>query len=620
MGKSKSKRKATPAATQTTTPAGARLERMTLTACLAMRHPRNPKTHDTDGIIHAIQRWGFVAFPTVDETSGLLVAGHGRCEALEVMRQRGDVCPHGIGIDGDGDWTLPVIRGLSFANDDERDAYLISDNALPASGGWNRDALADMLGTLQQHEVSLEGIGFDQDALDDLLSLDDEPDEPSGGGKEVDVEGHTRTIGGHKVRPPAQMTNADWTLKLGKCEDELRALADNSIDAIVTDPPSGTHFMGRAWDDDKGGRDQWIAWLEGVMIECLRVLKPGGHALVWSLPRTSHWTAMALERAGFDVRDRVSWLYIQGFPKSLDVSKAVDAKLGAARNVIDEASDRRDDGTGYGLGHSGNLTSSQPNTAAAAAAALQGVGTALKPACEDFWLIRKPPDGTIAECALRWGTGGINVDACRIGDDGGTASVADSEPNRMNAVYGDGMGGLPVDPNVVLGRWPPNLIVSEGVEINDIDLPALYFFCPKPHTSERDAGLDEFEAKSGGEATHRRDGSAGLNNPRAGAGRGGDRRNIHPTVKPIELMRWLCRLIAPPPRDGVPPIILDPFAGSGTTGLAALVEGCRFYGIEMTADYHAIAAARLRSIIEDPRQVELADVDDPEPPDDLEAS
>lgn len=587
------------------------VEMTPLSTLLKMKHPGNPKLHNIDELIESFSRFGFTMPPAKDETSGMMIAGHGRCEALARMRDEGLSPPRGIEVIpeelGGPEWMVPLLRGLTFANPAERDAYILADNQLTISGGWNNDALVSMLtGIRDQMPIKSDawtGLGFDEEELEQLITptqrrlAEGDSDE-----RKVEVTGHERTIGGHKVRPPVQMTNDDWTLHLGDCLEGLRKLPDNSVGTVVTDPPSGIAFMGQEWDKDKGGRDKWIEWLRSVMAECLRVLKPGGHALVWALPRTSHWTAMALELAGFQIRDRVSWLYISGFPKSIDLSKAADAKLGEDRPVVGEAADRRGDGTVYGVGHSGNLTSSEPITAAAAA--LQGWGSALKPAVEDFWLVRKPLEGTLINNVMKWGVGGLNIDATRIGDDGGTER-GDTSNNRMTAAGEDGGNGPEwwttghATIAIGKGRWPTNLVVSEAVEIEGIELPATYFYAPKPSTAERDAGLADFEPKSGGELTFRKDGSRGLNSPRAGAGRGGNRRNTHTTVKPLSLMRYLIRLVTPPGE-----IVLDAFTGSGTTGLAALVEGCRFVGYELSAEYHAIASARLRSIIDDPRQAE----------------
>jgi site-specific DNA-methyltransferase (adenine-specific) len=378
-------------------------------------------------------------------------------------------------------------------------------------------------------------------------------------------------------------------------------LAPNSIDAIVTDPPAGISFMGREWDGDKGGRDAWIEWLAGVLREALRVLKPGGHALVWALPRTSHWTATAIEDAGFELRDIVTHLFGSGFPKSLDVSKALDAAAGVERDVVgysdrgvgnSGASLHKHDGGGLAAHRDKSFAITTPATPAARQ--WDGWGTALKPAAEHWILARKPLDGTVAENVLAWGTGGINVDGCRVptSDD---RTRANSGRKGSGGVYGD--SGLYTSESHPGGRWPANVTLDEhAAELLDAQAPtgaSRFFYVAKPSRSERDAGCDELPARTGGEATGRVDGSAGLKSPRAGAGRGGGARNYHPTVKSVALMRWLCRLITPP--GGA---VLDLFAGSGTTAVAALAEGLEFVGVERDPDFAEIAHARIKHALE----------------------
>lgn len=317
-------------------------------------------------------------------------------------------------------------------------------------------------------------------------------------------------------------------------------LSANSVDAIVTDPPSGTGFMAQQWDKSKGGRDGWIDWLALQMTPALNALKPAGHGLVWALPRTSYWTAMGLDDCGFAIRDRVSHIFLNGFPKSL-TSKSSDIPAEC--------------------------------------------GTALKPALEDWWLVQKPVKGSTTNAFHTFGTGLLNIDVCRIGDDD-TRGATGTRPSN-----GWGMGEGVIAGNEH-GRWPPHLLVGEGVEINDIDDPATYFYCPKPTPKETELGLDHLPLASSGTLTGRQDGSLGLNSPRAGAGRGTSRRNIHPTKKSVGLMRYLIRLITPP--GG---IVLDLFAGSGTTGVAALLEGRKFIGVELGGDngeYLPILEGRIR--------------------------
>lgn len=331
----------------------------------------------------------------------------------------------------------------------------------------------------------------------------------------------------------------------GDCRDVLRSMPDNSVDAIVTDPPYELGFMGKAWDATG------IANNPEMWAECLRVLKPGGHLLAFSGSRTYHRMTVAIEDAGFEVRDQMMWLYGSGFPKSLDVSKAIDKAAGVEREVIASAADRRDDGTVYGVGHSGRLTSNVPITAAAAQ--WQGWGTALKPAHEPICVARKPLGGTVAANVLEFGTGALNIDGCRIEATDSQlaekyASVRNAPP-RKNSIYGADArpraeGNL--EPHEA-GRWPAN-VMHDGLEQEW----ARFFYCAKASKADRGA------------------------------------RNTHPTVKPTELMAYLCRLVTPP--GG---LVLDPFMGSGSTGKAAVREGLRFIGIDMTPEYVEIARDRI---------------------------
>src|SRR5271166_2991347 len=213
-------------------------------------------------------------------------------------------------------------------------------------------------------------------------------------------------------------------LKNGDCFEVLKSLPDCSVDSIVTDPPAGINFMNLEFDSDKGGRDQWVSWLTSIMGEAKRVLKHGGHALVWALPRTSHWSACAVENAGFEIRDIIAHVFGSGFPKSLDISKAIDKMAGAEREVLKtlpagtgplKRGHVSSTGGGMSIGteRSPELKVTAPSTDAAKE--WEGWGTALKPAHEHWILARKPiTEDTVAENVLKWGTGGINVDASRI--------------------------------------------------------------------------------------------------------------------------------------------------------------------------------------------------------------
>lgn len=426
-----------------------------------------------------------------------------------------------------------------------------------------------------------------------------------------------------------------FTLHQGDCLTVLSDFAGNSIDSIVTDPPAGISFMGKDWDHNKGGRDAWVAWLMEVMCECLRVLKPGGHALVWAIPRTSHWTGWAIESAGFEIRDRVSHLFGSGFPKSLDVSKAIDAAAGAERQVVGvngHAHKRTGaaktgvlDTRGPGLGGIESALVTAPTTEAAQQ--WNGWGTALKPACEDWWLARKPLEGTVAQNILKHGTGGLNIDGCRI------------ETSEQITPFGSprkSVGGLlnKIDEaregyeQSDLGRWPANVITDGSEEVLaafpnapgqqgdlsghskdrlskgifgdmkaardavarlDSGSAARFFYCAKASQDDRNEGCADLPHRVADDV-HKRPRTE-LDDPR----RHGvtPRQNNHPTVKPTELMRYLCRLVTPP--GG---IVLDPFCGSGSTGKAAMLEGFRFIGIELSAEYCQLAQRRIQFGVE----------------------
>jgi site-specific DNA-methyltransferase (adenine-specific) len=333
----------------------------------------------------------------------------------------------------------------------------------------------------------------------------------------------------------------------GDCIEVLRAMPDCSVDAVVTDPPYGLSFMGKKWDYDVPGVEVWA--------ECLRVLKPGGHLLAFAGTRTQHRMAVRIEDAGFEIRDMIAWVYGSGFPKSLDVSKAIDKAAGAEREVVGETrKGAQSESTGrYGAWGDG-ITPTLPATPEAKQ--WQGWGTALKPALEPITVARKPLIGTVAENVLQHGTGAINVDGCRVG----TEEIIDFK-RKENSITASGWKDVNRNPyeQHSQGRWPANFIHDGSEEVTDLlGSAARFFYCAKASKRDRDEG------------------------------------NHHPTVKPTDLMRYLCRLVTPP--DG---IVLDPFMGSGSTGKAAALEGFSFIGIEREAEYVAIAQARINHVTND---------------------
>ena len=412
----------------------------------------------------------------------------------------------------------------------------------------------------------------------------------------------------------------------GDCLEVLRTLPDNSVDAVVTDPPYGLSFMGKKWDYDVPSVEVWA--------ECLRVLKPGGHLLAFAGTRTQHRMAVRIEDAGFEIRDMIAWVYGSGFPKSLDVSKAIDKAAGAEREVVGEYEVTRNlsGGSWADLHGKQNAATSVNITAPATPEARQwqGWGTALKPALEPITVARKPLIGTVAENVLTHGTGALNVDGCRVGTDGGTtkANIRKGETNgeRAGMSLGENISFRCDIATLNAGRWPANLIHDgsdevvglfpqagggfgkrggrEGATVGDYGMGATmetvgygdsgsaarFFYCAKASKADRDEGCEGLEAKSAADCVDRKAGTAGMNSPRAGAGRTSGNRNHHPTVKPTALMQYLCRLVTPP--GGT---VLDPFMGSGSTGKAAVREGFQFIGIEREAEYVAIARERIES-------------------------
>jgi len=384
-------------------------------------------------------------------------------------------------------------------------------------------------------------------------------------------------------------------LFLGDCLDALRQLPDASVDAVVTDPPYGLSFMGKKWDYDVPSVEVWA--------ECLRVLKPGGHLLAFAGTRTQHRMAVRIEDAGFEIRDMIAWVYGSGFPKSLDVSKAIDKAAGAEREVVGPSQrhvsgkpEQRTEGL------SGTSTFAEVVgmgafiTAPATDAARQwaGWGTALKPALEPITVARKPLSGTVAATVLEHGTGALNVDGCRVGTDGGCAGAGAGA-----RVFGNVLNGSFAPPVSGLGRWPANLIHDGSDEVVGL-FPAQAGAAAPVHRRNSDKFRQTYGSFGGnideaGSTFHGDTGSAArfFYSPKAdGTDRneGTEARNIHPTVKPTDLMQYLCRLVTPP--GGT---VLDPFMGSGSTGKAAQMEGFRFIGCERDPDYFAIAKARIET-------------------------
>ena len=450
----------------------------------------------------------------------------------------------------------------------------------------------------------------------------------------------------------------------------MKEMPDNSVDSIVTDPPYELGFMGKSWDSTG------IANSVEVWQEALRVLKPGGHLIAFSGSRTYHRMAVAIEDAGFEIRDQIMWVYGSGFPKSHNVSKGIDKGMGENRarqlkfttwmrgsglsqkdcakairhlakndetanamaqhyysdkqqpaiptldifdavrnllpNIPDEIEQLVVERTGIEwteyknrkvigtrevpIGHAfagevygGDSSNQEINITAPSTPQAQqwdGWGTALKPAHEPIVLARKPLIGTVANNVLTWGTGGLNIDGCRVGTDD---TRSPSSKSSFGLINDDSWQAQEVMAGSASGRWPANFIHDGSDEVNDLlGEPARFFYCAKASKRDRNEGLEGFEKK------HR----AGL----VGADRTTEEKldpvserfrtqpvaNNHPTVKPTDLMRYLVRLVTQP--NGT---VLDPFMGSGSTGKACAYEGFDFIGIEQSAEYVEIARARI---------------------------
>lgn len=444
------------------------------------------------------------------------------------------------------------------------------------------------------------------------------------------------------------------------CLDVLRLIPDNSFDSMVTDPPSSIKFMGRTWDTDHGSPLKFCRWLSRRLREAKRTLKPGAHGWVWALPRTSYLTGLACHLAGFEVRDRLHHVFGSGMPHARDVSKAIDEKLLGK----DEAKQRRpvvatyrvggnaltsakDKGGTYSVGAPNSPPGELTRTTGATPDAQRWDGwhSNLRPGCEDWWLVRRPLDGGLADNVLAHGVGGLNIDAGRIprnwderGDSWKRSGVsAKPDADKIAAPPGQGMilhpgGGWPSDiafthswnceeggecaddcPVRELnaqGGWRKSgsfrdggtyargdtnvygkMSFASGATHGDEGPVSRYFnifYTQKPSRGEKEAGCEHLPVKSGGEATGRKDGSAALRSPHTGAGRGGGVHNPHPTVKGKTLMDHLCLLATP--AGGV---IVDLFGGSGTTAVSALGLGYRCVLMELEEEYLPIIRARI---------------------------
>ena len=373
----------------------------------------------------------------------------------------------------------------------------------------------------------------------------------------------------------------------GDCLVQMQKMIDAGIqvDSVVTDPPYELGFMGKSWDSTG------IAFQKETWELAYQLLKPGGYLLSFGGSRTYHRMAVAIEDAGFEIRDQLMWLYGSGFPKSHNIGKAVDKLQGNEREDLGEYEQ---------FGREGRKSSGKAKFGAKGwetkpkirltkgNSEYEGWGTALKPAHEPVVMARKPlAENTVAENVLKHGTGGINVDGCRIPLDGERPPSGSAKRVYKSNQYTDEKTYGTNKTTPESGRYPAN-VIHDGLEQEW----ARFFYCAKVSKNERNGGLDGFETKKMGMSNGAQSNGEGYDKGQSiGLNRVIERKNTHPTVKPQVLMKYLCRLVTP--KSGT---VLDPFMGSGSTGMAAKDEGFDFIGIEQEKEYFEIAKQRIKII------------------------
>lgn len=385
----------------------------------------------------------------------------------------------------------------------------------------------------------------------------------------------------------------DYKLFSGKMEDVLQTFENNSIDCIITEPPYELNFMGKSWDKSS------VSFSKETWNHCFKVLKSGGYLIAFGGSRTYHRIACAIEDAGFEIRDCMMWLYGSGFPKSMNLGLAIDKKMGIESKVIGEKKTHNFKEHNGSMMSRFNIVNEKTTTKLIkykkASNNWQGWGTCLKPAYEPIIIARKPFKGSLINNVLINGVGGINIDECRIGSEERTyKGMSKKQPENAGCFRDDNW--IPKDIEVTAnGRFPSNVVLtydeSDFEEVcENMSNSSRYFYCAKASKKDRDEGLEAFEERNiddgsvrTNQETERKFGA----NPVL-------KRNIHPTVKPVDLMQYLVRMFAPKGS-----IILDPFMGSGSTGKAVMYEnrernsGYKFIGIELTKEYLPICKARI---------------------------
>lgn len=642
-------------------------------------NPKNRNKHpqeQIDRFVKILRANGFRSLPVISNRTGQLVAGEGRYLA---MKQEG--------------MTEMLCSFQDFENEEEEYAHAIADNALQEwssldRAGINQDILD--LGPFDIHNLGLKDFVVDVSEFNEP-----EPEVDSEEKEEIDQEKEIEENEEipEKVEPQTKLHDhfriGQHQLYNGDCLERMKLLENESIHALVSDPPAGIAFMGKDWDEDKGGGKEWTAWMTRVMEQAFRVLKPGAHGLVWAIPRTSHWTASALEDAGFEIRDVVTHVFGSGFPKSHDISKGIDKAAGAEREVLETLPagtgplkrghvSATGGGMSIGTERSPELKITAPSTPDAKKWA--GFGTALKPASEHWILVRKPcSEDTVAKNVLKHGVGGINIDISRIngaprtthkeGNIQGTAPQPMSWGHETKHVIQGASGRFPA--NFLLSHSPdcvemgtkkvgsgegsdynfddsnndnptrltnniksgvhygtetvaafectpgcavaeldrqsgfsktPNQVTSGGKTFHgdqfdsrakskpsfgDSGGASRFFYVAKPSKREKNEGCEELPEKEKKTLNDYSKPSEGRTASKSGA----PMSNHHPTVKSIRLMSYLINMVTPP--GGT---LIDPFGGSGTTLVAAELNGFKSILFEQSEEYCDIILARAEKI------------------------
>ena len=384
-------------------------------------------------------------------------------------------------------------------------------------------------------------------------------------------------------------------LILGDCLEEMKKLPDNFVDTIITDPPYGLKFMGKKWDYDVPSIEVWK--------EALRVLKPGGTALIFAGSRTQHRMAVNVEDAGFILKDTIMWLYGSGFPKATDISKEIDKRAGKKRKVIRERKVPDMTSGNYGQGKRGYVDKTIQDTLPATEEAILWNGWkthGLKPAYEPILVAMKPNDGSYVDNALKWGVSGLNIDESRIGGKrigrypanvihDGSKEVLERFPDNKGA-FSPVKSGQKGFGGVIYGKYSQAGDDGKTFYGDGLGSASRFFYCAKASRKERNVGLDGFEKRIkvfNGQSSKQSKEMKGVEQKFTTQ----PASNFHPTVKPLKLMEYLC-VLTKTPTGG---IVLDPFMGSGTTGMACVNTGRDFIGIEIDEDYLRIAQARIEA-------------------------